>query len=126
MVTNNRLTGTVTLKKAEKAGEEIAPLKDVTFGLYQKAEEIDTDNGDEITREPDGTLLRTGKTGEDGTLTFDGLTWGSYYIRGAKRPTVIRLTSSKRYEFTIGNVLDEEANSGIEVDLGIIENEKNN
>lgn len=109
VVTNNRLTGTVTLKKAEKAGEEMAPLKDVTFGLYQKAEE---------------TLLRTGKTGEDGTLTFDGLTWGSYYIREQKADGY-KIDSNKRYEFTIGNVLDEEANSGIEVDLGIIENEKN-
>ncbi|MEI3412306.1 MAG: SpaA isopeptide-forming pilin-related protein [Blautia sp.] len=93
------------------------------FGLYQKAEEIDTDNGDEITREPDELFLEPVKPVKTERLPLTDLP-GSYYIREQKADGY-KIDSSKRYEFTIGNVLDEEANSGIEVDLGIIENEKN-
>lgn len=80
--TNTQLFGSITLTKV---GPGSAPLADAVFALYNS-------KGDEV---------RTGVTGPDGKLSFNGLPYGSY--------TLIETAAPEGY------VISQELSEGVEV-----------
>ncbi|MEG1947875.1 MAG: SpaA isopeptide-forming pilin-related protein, partial [Lachnospiraceae bacterium] len=98
-IANERIRGSVSLEKTD-AGDN-TPLNDVTFGLFQAANDTKLGEfvtGNEYQRQTDGTYQA--KKATDGTLQIEGLDWNNYYIQEVKSATGYKL-SDKKYTFTI-------------------------
>lgn len=125
---NERQTGSVTLSKKDNTDpQKVTDLDGVTFTLYKTGEsqavgEFQTGKAYQKNVKAETGWEESGTEVKAGTLTISGLEWGSYYLTETKADGYV--LSDTKYEFTIGNILDEKAHSGLSVNLGTVYNEK--
>ena len=86
-IKNSRIPGSVTLTKLDADDETRGPIAGAIYQLYQ------ADGTQVFLSGSDGsyTYSTSGQessciTGQDGTLTVNGLPWGSYYLKETEAP----------------------------------------
>lgn len=113
---NHRLSGEVTLVKHDRDDEEKKLLPGAKYELY-------TANGDQIFTDRDYVFSENGNngsftTGEDGSFTVKGLSWGSYYFIEEEAPEGYE-RSDEKLAFTLGKEQYDSAEGRIHTELDV-------
>ena len=123
-IKNSRIPGSVTLTKLDADDETRGPIAGAVYQLYQAdgTQVFLTDSDGNYTYSTSGQESSC-MTGADGTLTVNGLPWGSYYLKETEAPVGYEMDETP-VSFEIGKAQYDAETDTIHTDVTAKDAEK--